>query len=318
MQYDIRADIKEAEKYLVGLRKDQIPFAAAYALTQTAKDAQSDIVSAMKTVFNNPKPFTLQGTFVIPATKSKLYATVKLKDGSLRESLETSKRGTADKYLAASVKGGNRKNTAFERALIYNGLMPPGYFAIPTRLAPKDQYGNVPPGVYTRIMSQLQIGDEFQRKASKPKAKASARPVNRLKGSSPVERQKKFERAQQRKKQQALQNVTRPKRPRGYPIFNVYPKREKNRHLAPGIYERVTTGFGSTIRPLFIYTDKAPTYKPRLQFFKIATDSAKQNFGSNFNKGFKIAQATARGSIAEQTDALLRAGISDYMGGTIR
>ena len=39
MQLDVRVDLRDAERYLTGLRKDQIPFATAYALTQTAKQA---------------------------------------------------------------------------------------------------------------------------------------------------------------------------------------------------------------------------------------------------------------------------------------
>jgi len=38
MQYDVRADLREALSKLDNLRKDQIPFATAYALTQTLKD----------------------------------------------------------------------------------------------------------------------------------------------------------------------------------------------------------------------------------------------------------------------------------------
>ena len=124
MQIDVRVDLKNAERYLQGLRKDQVPFATAYALTQTAKDSQQRIVDDMRRSFDRPKPFTLNGTFVSPATKSRLEATVKLKDGYARGGGENSKRGTPDKYLRAQVQGGARRNTAFERMLIHNGLMP--------------------------------------------------------------------------------------------------------------------------------------------------------------------------------------------------
>lgn len=328
MEINVRADLDGALLYLRNLQREQIPFATAYALTQTAKDAQTGVIGAMRTNLDSPKPYTLQGTYVIPATKSKLQATVKLKDGYQRESLATSKRGTADKYLRPQVEGGPRRNTAFERALIHNGLMPPGYFAVPTRLAPRDANGNVPAGIYNRIMSQLQIGDEFQRKRSTPKPKAATNAARRAaerekyKSMSPLERQA----AEQRKRAEAARRQTqrraaafgRPKARPKYPIFNVYPKRQKNRHLSPGIYERIQTGSGSTVRPLFIYVDKAPTYKMRLPFFKVVQESIVANLASNFNKGFRIAAATATGTVAQQTDALLKAGISDYMGGTLR
>ena len=289
MQIDVRVDLKNAERYLQGLRKDQVPFATAYALTQTAKDSQQRIVDDMRRSFDRPKPFTLNGTFVSPATKSRLEATVKLKDGYARGGGENSKRGTPDKYLRAQVQGGARRNTAFERMLIHNGLMPPGYFAIPTNLAPRDAFGNVPPGYYTRIMSQLGVGDEFQRARKgkqKPRRALSVGPIKR-------KQQDASKRAAKEAKARATK-LLKPKATPKYPIFNVYPKREKNKHLTPGIYERLTSGFGKTLRPLFIYVDKPPTYKVRLGFDRIVRDTIALRLRANFEKGYALADATKR------------------------
>ena len=289
MQIDVRVDLKNAERYLQGLRKDQVPFATAYALTQTAKDSQQRIVDDMRRSFDRPKPFTLNGTFVSPATKSRLEATVKLKDGYARGGGENSKRGTPDKYLRAQVQGGARRNTAFERMLIHNGLMPPGYFAIPTNLAPRDAFGNVPPGYYTRIMSQLGVGDEFQRARrgkQKPRRAMSVGPIKR-------KQQDASKRAAKEAKARATK-LLKPKATPKYPIFNVYPKREKNKHLTPGIYERLTSGFGKTLRPLFIYVDKPPTYKVRLEFDRIVRDTIALRLRANFEKGYALADATKR------------------------
>ena len=295
MLLDVRVDLKEAERYLVGLRKDQIPFATAYALTRTAKDAQANIVQTMERVFDRPKPYTLNGTYVKPATKRDLTAVVKLKDGGLGTAGEKSKRGTPDKYLAAEVTGGARRPTAFEKLLIYNGLMPPGYYAVPTNFAPRDPFGNVPPGFYTRIRSQLEIGDEFQRKSRNPTKRRTSAPKNRIKDASPiVQAQRENAVRARRRKQASLRGLQKPKaRPR-YPIFNVYPGREKNKHLSPGIYERINSGFQSTVRPLFIYVDKAPNYKPRLNFNRIVSDTVAARLTANFEKGFAFANATKR------------------------
>ena len=290
MLLDVRVDIKEAERYLTGLRKDQIPFATAYALTSTAKDAQKNIVATMERVFDRPKPYTLNGTYVKAATKRDLTAVVKLKDGYLGESPNT-KKGTADQYLRAEVQGGARRNTAFEKALIYNGLMPPGYFAIPTKFAPKDSFGNVPPGFYTRMISQLGIGDELQR-ANKNKAKAQRR--SPIKTSSPLQRAADFERKERRRKQRRLAALVKPKKRASYPIFNVYPMREKNKHLKPGIYERVSSGFSSNVRPMFIYVSTAPKYKKRLDFNRIVSDTVAARLVANFEAGFRLADATKR------------------------
>lgn len=296
MLLDVRTDLKQAERYLQGLRKDQVPFATAYALTQTAKDAQSNIIEEMQRVFDRPKPYTLNGTYVKPATKRNLVALVKLKDGYLGDAGEQSKRGTPDKYLAAQVKGGARRPTAFEKLLIYNGLMPPGYYAVPTNFAPRDPFGNVPSGFYTRIRSQLEIGDEFQRKSRTPKSqRRKGTPKNRVKDSSPIiQAQRENAARARRRKQASLRGLQKPKsRPR-YPIFNVYPGREKNKHLKPGIYERLNSGFGKTLRPLFIYVDRAPSYKPRLQFNKIVQGTVATQLAKNFERGFRLASATAK------------------------
>jgi hypothetical protein len=256
MQLDVRVNLKEAEKYLTGLRKDQIPFATAYALTQTAKQAQRFIVSEMKRVFDRPKPYTLNGTYVKPATKQSLWALVKLKDGYLGDAGEASKRGTADKYLAAQVKGGVRKPKAFEKLLINNGLMPPGYFAIPTSAAPLDPYGNVSAGYFNRIMSQLRIASD---------------PLN----NAPIKRK-------------------RGRRTRSAGFFVAYPGRVQTKHLAPGIYERIGTGFGSTIRPIFVYTDSPPRYRKRLDFVGLVNKAVERDLPFYFEKGFALANRTAR------------------------
>ncbi|MFO0467642.1 MAG: hypothetical protein ACK5ZS_01645, partial [bacterium] len=80
MRYDVRADLKDALKMLEGLQKDQIPFATAYALTQTAKAAQKDVEGVIRQVFNSPTPYTQRAVFVRTATKQRLIAEVKLKD----------------------------------------------------------------------------------------------------------------------------------------------------------------------------------------------------------------------------------------------
>lgn len=287
MQYDVRADLKQAERYLIGLRRDQVPFATAYALTQTAKQAQQAIIGEMKSVFDRPKPYTLNGTYVKIATKRDLVAVVKLKDGQLGKAAGESKRGTADKYLAAQVEGGPRRPKAFEKLLISQGVMPPGYFAVPTKAAPKDSYGNVPSGFYTRILSQLGIGDPFQRARKKPvSGKPRGRP--RARTLSPAERQKREQRKAARARKPKV--ARRPK----YPIFSVYPNREKNKHLAPGIYERVSSGPQGKVKPLFLFVEKAPRYRIRLNFNRVVTKVIESNLIANFEAGFIRAQATQR------------------------
>jgi hypothetical protein len=256
MQLDVRTDLRSAERYLVGLRKDQIPFATAYALTQTAKQAQENIRQEMRRVFDRPKPYTLNGTFIIPARKDQLFAVVKLKDGYAGLNNQEGARGTPDQYLRAQVKGGERKPKAFEKLLINRGLMPPGMYAIPTNAAPRDPFGNVSAGYFNRIMSQLRI-------ATDP-----------LSNATPASKKR------------------RRTRTAGY--FVAYPGRMQTKHLSPGIYERIGTGFGSAIRPIFLYTDTPPRYKQRLDFDEVVLKTVESHLRWNFEKAFALAERTAR------------------------
>lgn len=256
MQYDVRVDLRKAEQMLLGVRKDQIPFATAYALTQTAKRSQANIRTTMKRVFDRPKPYTLNGTFVIPARKDRLYAVVKLKDGYAEPNDQDGVRGTPDQYLKAQTQGGIRRRKAFEKLLINKGLMPPGYYAIPTSAAPVDQYGNVTAGYFNRIMAQLRI-------ATDPLSNATPTSMKR-------------------------------KRNRNSGFFVAYPGRLQTKHLTPGIYQRTGKGAASTIRPIFVYTDNPPRYRQRLEFDRIVKKTVDTLLPYFFDQGFKLAMRTAR------------------------
>jgi hypothetical protein len=60
------------------------------------------------------------------------------------------------KYLQPQVTGGERPLKRFELAMIRSGRLPSSGFLVPTRKAPKDKYGNLPVGMITRILSDLQ------------------------------------------------------------------------------------------------------------------------------------------------------------------
>ena len=253
MQYDVRADLKDAMRMLDGLRKDQIPFATAYALTQTAKAAQRDVESVIKQVFNAPTPYTQKAVYVRTATKQRLYAEVKLKDYS-------PKGVPAVRYLIHHITGGSRGHKGFENLLMKQGLMLPGQYAVPTRAAKLDAYGNVPRGTLNAILSQLQASrDVLSRETPASRARAQARRKRR---------------------------VVR--------YFVAQAGRAKTKHLAPGIYERVGFGFGQAIRPIFVFTDTPPKYRKRFPFYETINKTIERELVPSFEAGFKIAEATAR------------------------
>jgi len=57
-----------------------IPYAAATALTPTAKTAQAEVGTGMRTTFDRPTQYTLNATYTVVATKDKLSARVAVKD----------------------------------------------------------------------------------------------------------------------------------------------------------------------------------------------------------------------------------------------
>lgn len=250
MQYDIRADIKEAEKYLVGLRKDQIPYATQYAINATLFEARKNVIEAMKRYLDKPTPYTLRGVEVIKANKQKLYGKLMLRDFAAK--------GTpADRYLIYQIEGKPRKHKGFEVKLIRDGYMDSNQYAIPTRFAPLDAYGNVSGSYINMISSQLRLT---------PKGMVDQR-------ETPASRQRKRRRKQPR-------------------FFVARKTRTATRHLAEGVYERMGTGDSSTIKPIFIFTNGAPKYRKRLPFYETINAAIERTLVRNYDLGFKIADAT--------------------------
>lgn len=262
MELTVKIDLKGVNRMLDGLAKDQVPFATAYALTQTAKAAQAEVEREIPRVFDRPTPFTQKPVYTRPATKSRLTAEVKIKDTA-------TKGNPAVRWLLAEIKGGPRSRKGFENLLqhangrVPGGVMPVGWYAAPTRYAPKDAYGNVPGSAINRILSQMQ---------------ASRDPGTR-------------ETAKARKSRNSIRSRAK-SRPARY--FASMPGSARTAHLAPGLYERIGFGFGSSIRPIFLYTQTAPRYRQRLRFYDIVNRTVVAQLGLQFKRGVALAKRTAR------------------------
>jgi hypothetical protein len=142
-----------------------IPYATATALTRAAQAAQQDIRASMLSVFKAPTEYTLNATYVSPATKDKLSASVFVKN-------LTSRGGTLpEDYLFPEVEGGSRKNKRFELALRYSGWLPAGWYAITLRAAASllNESGDLPGATVRRIL--MAIG---ARQAKSKRAQAAA------------------------------------------------------------------------------------------------------------------------------------------------
>lgn len=145
---DLKVDVDRVELRGLNRLSGDARFAAAIALTKTAKVAEGVSRAKMRTVFDRPTPYTLNSLFTKPATKSDLVAFVGFR--------EFASKGTpAAKYMFPEVFGGERGQKRSERALSARGLLPGRLFTAPGPGAEIDQFGNMRRGQMVKLLSHL-------------------------------------------------------------------------------------------------------------------------------------------------------------------
>jgi hypothetical protein len=266
MQIDITMNISQVLSTFDAVKRDQVPFALARALTRTVGKAKPALQDGMRSSFDRPTRYTLNSVYSTPATKAKLEATVGIKDG-----LATSKGTPASKYLAPEVYGGGRRIKRFERALINAGIMLPGYYAIvPSKgswAAKVDAFGNIPASFVVRLLSYLQAFAEVGSKANMTRGKI-----------------------------EKLARVKRSKRGHktiGGVVYFVSYGNGRNQHLHPGIWAKRGT-HGADVAPVILFVRDAPTYRPRFRFYGIAEQVIRNEFNREFQQSLAQAMATNR------------------------
>lgn len=166
MDLSFESNIREWSADLRDVERQQLPFATAKALTQTAIDVRKEHVSQLPVIFDRPTRYTINALRVIPANKRTLRATVYFKDSPRHR----------QHYLLPQVEGGSRPIKRFERWLIGKGIMEQGEFAVPASGATLNAWGNVSPGTITQILSQLSASpDATQWETERSKKRAGAR-----------------------------------------------------------------------------------------------------------------------------------------------
>lgn len=131
----VKTNVDQVMRGLEGKLKQQIAFATAKGLTQTAKDVQRAENDAINKEFDRPTPFTQKAVGIVSATKQSLSARVFLKDIQAQ-------------YLGIQVTGGTRLPK--RRALV-----------LPGSGLKLNQYGNIPRG---RVKTLLARKDVFSGK----------------------------------------------------------------------------------------------------------------------------------------------------------
>lgn len=161
MRMSLKSSFPEVANQITELGR-RGPIVAAIALTRTGKDVQDAIKAEMRSVFDRPTTYAVNGTFLKSANRNRLEARVWVKDDPWG-------KGTpADRFLGPQIFGGSRGQKGMERMLQANGMMPQGWFAVPGAGAELDANGNVRRGQIRQVLSQLKVqhGAGYESRAS--------------------------------------------------------------------------------------------------------------------------------------------------------
>lgn len=245
---------------MLGVPAYMVPYAAATALTRTAKVAEKDALpAAMRASFDNPTPYTLNALRMEPATKDSLAATIMVKNKAAGVSPEN--------FLAPEVEGGVRKRKRTEAALSYAGVLSGNRFAMPGKAMEMDAAGNVKGADVKTLLATL-----------KKMRSKQAREYN-SDGTA-------------RRGRRALKNDLFVGKPLGGNRPDGIWRREGSRRR-----NKIQRGDGGTrLRPLFIFTSQAPQYGKRLDFGGTVQRVARQRFRGEFEKALQA--MIARGARA--------------------
>jgi len=143
--FDMREFVRVAEA--LGKSERNLRFVAAYAMTQSLREARTAEQAAMRSVFDRPTPYALNALQVVPARKDPPFL------GELRWK---EFGGTpAWKFLTPEVEGGKRRRKASERRLQAAGILGADEYIVPSKHVKLDAYGNVPGSLMQRILSAI-------------------------------------------------------------------------------------------------------------------------------------------------------------------
>lgn len=267
MQIKIDINTKQVQDALAKV-PGQAQFAIRLGMNRTAVKARTAVVNEMKKVFDRPTPWVINSLRVAIATKAKPFAELAFKDKfggfgiSGHPNVESGRS-----MIEPHVYGGTRHFKVMEVRLLRSGLLPAGYNAVPGAAAKLDGNGNMSPGQITTLLNVLGAYTEAGYN------KADYRTVKRLaKGGL-------------KSSQYGQYGFV-------YWVKKVGSTTARSLHLQPGVYQRVSTSFGTTLKPVLIFVKRA-NYRQRLDFYGIAQATIDKEWPGEFSKAFDEAMSTA-------------------------
>lgn len=262
MKIDVRTNLPGVAEAIRRFPTSQLPFATSVALNQTAGIAQAAVRDDMGRRFNRPTAWTLNSLRIERATKQKLSATVGFKDtrdGDFNNS----------PMVSPHIQGGARSMKAMEVRLQRVGYLPLGWQVVPGEGAKLDANGNMSRGQITQLLNVLGTYTE----AGYNKANAATR-------------------AKLAKGTRKSYGFTYWVNPAGKARSGLLKGKRPAKHLLPGVYQRISTPFGSSLKPVLIFVEST-TYKAVLPFDDTVNSVVDQNFPAEFDAAMQIALRTA-------------------------
>ena len=231
----------------------QVTYATMVALNKTAEQAKAEMLTEVARTIDRPTPWTMNSLRIKYATRSNLSAEVAFKDRATA--------GADRSVLQPHAFGGRRHYKTMEVRLLALGLLPAGWNAVPGAAAQIDGFGNMAQGQINQILNVVQ--SIVTAGGGKPESKTITR----------------------------LAKGNKKKGVYGFEYFIAPVGDGKGIH--PGIYQRVQTGFGSSIKPVLMFVKQA-AYKQRFEFFSIGQRVVDRDLQPNFSAALQQAIATAR------------------------
>jgi len=265
MQISFKSDINQTIGFVDRFSK-QVPFAAAVALTKTAKQGADDMRTKFLSVFDQPTRYTMNSVFNSSANKRDLIAAFGVKDQGM---LSKSGGNSPADVLGHHFNGGQSRLARYELAFRKLGMLGFNEDIVPaSELNELNQYGNVPASLIVKLISYFGGFSEQGYKANST-AETRAKLAKRTDKNSKGKRQSKYVK---------INGV-------------VYFYASGADHLHRGIWAKTGT-HGSDIRPILMFVKRA-NYSKRFDIDKFAS-KARSDFAINFKESWAYAVRTAR------------------------
>lgn len=254
MKIKIDTNFPEVQKAL-DRAASQVPWATAVAVNKIGERAIDQVKSDMRRVFDRPTPWVINSIRLRRATKANPVATLQFRDRW--------NGGDESTMVGPHLFGGDRGYKAMETRLYRAGMLPQAWKVVPGSGARLDAYGNLHRGQISQLLNVLGTYREagYNKADDRTRARLAAGNAKR--------------------NQYGFTYWVNPAEGSG-----------RRRHLLPGVYQRFTTGFGTSLKPVLIFVPQV-RYRIALQWEETVRRIKAQHFRADFAQAFDDAMRTA-------------------------